>query len=479
MAVSSTRHSPPCAAAALFLLAAITTVHSIGVNYGTLGDNLPPPTQVAQFLKDKTTIDRIKIFDVNPDILRAFANTGILVAVTVPNGEIPGLTDVGYARRWVSANIKSFYPQTKINYILVGNEILHWGPQNLVDNLVAAMRTLHQALLLSGINDIKVTTAHSLGILESSEPPSLAKFRPGWDKGVLAPVLQFHRETKSPFMVNPYPYFGYSPENANFSVFHYNKGVFDKFTKRTYGNMFDMLMDAVYVSMKKLRYGDVDIAVGETGWSALGESFEQPRCSVGNAAAYNGGLVRKYNSGRGTPLMPRKRLETYIFGLFNENQKTGPLSERNFGLFRPDFTPVYDAGVMRAGAAAPLQPVPSPALPAPAQDGKKKWCVPKAEATDAALQANIDYVCSQGVDCQPIQPGGPCFDPNTVRAHAAFTMNAFYQTEGRHDFNCDFSGSGVVTFTDPSMSLYSMFLTFTVALLVSHYFSNVVHDEKN
>ncbi|KAK6117909.1 hypothetical protein DH2020_022171 [Rehmannia glutinosa] len=453
MAVSATRrHFPPTSL--FLLLITITSVQSIGVNYGTLGDNLPPPAQVAQFLKDRTTIDRIKIFDVNPDILRAFANTGILVAVTVPNGEIPALTDLAYARRWLAANIEPFYPQTKINYILVGNEILHWGPQNLVDNLVAAMRTLHQALILSGIKDIKITTAHSLGILESSDPPSLAKFRPGWDKGVLAPVLQFHRETKSPFMVNPYPYFGYSPENANFSVFHTNRGVFDKFTKRTYGNMFDMLMDAVYVSMMKLRYGDVDIAVGETGWSALGESFEQPRCSVENAAAYNGGLVRKYNSGRGTPLRPRKKVETYIFGLFNENQKTGPLSERNFGLFRPDFTPVYDIGIMREGVAAPLQPIQRPALPPSAGDGKK-WCVPKAGATDAELQANIDYVCSQGVDCHPIQPGGACFDPDNVRAHASFVMNAFYQTEGRHEFNCDFSGSGSITFTDPSTSLYS------------------------
>ncbi|KAK4480272.1 hypothetical protein RD792_013339 [Penstemon davidsonii] len=248
----------------------ITAVYSIGVNYGTLGDNLPPPAQVAQFLKEKTTIDRIKIFDVNPDILRAFAGTGILVAVTVPNGEIPNLVDVGYARRWLDSNIKPFYPQTKINYILVGNEILHWGPQDLRDKLVLAMRTLHNALNLNGITDIKVTTAHSLGILESSDPPSLAKFRPGWDVGVLAPMLQFHRDTKSPFMVNPYPYFGYGPGNADFTLFKSNKGIFDKYTRRTYGNMFDQLMDA----------------------------------------------------------------------------KLGPISEKNFGLFRPDFTAVYDVGIM-------------------------------------------------------------------------------------------------------------------------------------
>ncbi|KAL2559144.1 Glucan endo-1 [Forsythia ovata] len=86
----------------------------------------PAAAQVAQFFKDKTTIDRIKIFDVNPDILRTFVSTGIFVVVTVPNGEIPNLVNIKYARRWAGNNIKPFYPQTKINYILVGNEVLHW-----------------------------------------------------------------------------------------------------------------------------------------------------------------------------------------------------------------------------------------------------------------------------------------------------------------------------------------------------------------
>ncbi|CAK9136236.1 unnamed protein product [Ilex paraguariensis] len=445
----SRRQSPNLA---IFLMSTVliqhfTVVLSIGVNYGTLGDNLPQPAQVAQFLKEKTFIDRIKLFDVNPDILRAFAGTGILVTVTVPNGEIPNLTDVRYARRWINVNIKPFYPQTKINYIAVGNEILHWGPQELIDKLVTAMRSLHHALSLSGINDIKVSSPHSLGILASSQPPSTARFRSGWDKGTLAPMLQFHRETKSPFMVNPYPYFGYSPKMANFALFRPNRGYFDRFTNKTYTNMFDMLMDAVYMSMRRLGYGDVDIVAAETGWPSLGETFE-PQCTVENAASYNGGLLRHVSSGAGTPLMPGRKFETYIFGLFNENQKSGSLAEKNFGLFRPDFTPVYDIGIMRGGPVQP-HPTPSPALPAAPSKGKK-WCVPKPEASDAALQANIDYVCSKGADCSPIQAGGACFQPNTVRAHASYVMNAFYQANGRNDFNCDFSNTGSVTFADPS-----------------------------
>nr|GFC63038.1 glucan endo-1,3-beta-glucosidase-like [Tanacetum cinerariifolium] len=77
-------------------------------------------------------------------------------------------------------------------------------------------------------------------------------------------------------------------------------------------------------------------------------------------------------------------------------------------------------------------------------------CVPKPDATVAQLQSNIDYVCSNGADCRPIQAGGACFEPNNVRSHAAFIMNAFYQTNGRNNFNCDFAHTGVITSTDPS-----------------------------
>lgn len=436
-------------AMAIFLAFALfiqhfSAVQSIGVNYGTVADNLPPPAQVAQFIKDKTFIDRVKIFDVNPDIIRAFANTGILLTVTVPNGEIPNLTNIRYARRWVNEHIKPFYPQTKFNYIAVGNEILHWGPQNLVDNLVAAMRTLHKALVMNGIRDVKVTSPHSLGILESAKPPSLAKFRPGWDVGVLAPMLQFLRETKSPFMVNPYPYFGLDPNEIDFDLFRPNRGYYDRFSKRSYTNQFDLLLDAVFMSMKRLGYADVDIVAAETGWPSQGEAFE-PQCTPANAAAYNGGLVKKYNSAVGTPLMPHRKFETYIFSLFNENQKAGSLAERNWGLFRPDFTPVYDIGLMREGQSSQPVPVPAP----PALQGKK-WCVPKAGTTDAALQSNIDYVCSQGLDCRPIQAGGACFNPNNVRSHAAFVMNSWYQSKGKADYDCDFSQTGFLTSADPS-----------------------------
>ncbi|XP_076903807.1 glucan endo-1,3-beta-glucosidase-like [Bidens hawaiensis] len=344
----------------LVLVLVIPATTAVGVNYGTLGDNLPPPSEVAHFLKTRTIIDRIRIFDVNTDIIKAFANTGILVSVTLPNGDIPSLTDPRTARRWVSTNIKPYYPATKIHYICVGTEVLHWGPQTLVDNLVPAMKVLRSALVKEGFDEIKISSPHSLGILLSSDPPSNASFRPGWDVGNLAPMLQFLKETKAGFMVNPYTYFGYSPANANFCLFKPNPGLFDKATGIRYTNQFDQLMDAVYVSMKKLGYPDVEIVVAETGWPSGGDPANV-HANPENAAAYISGLMKKVNSGNGTPLMPGRKFETYIFALFNENLKGPSLDEKNFGLFRPDFTQVYNVGIMHAPQDPSLSPADAPA----------------------------------------------------------------------------------------------------------------------
>lgn len=327
------------------ILRSSSAAYSVGVNYGTVGDNLPPPSQVANFLKTQTTIDRIKIFDCNPDILRAFANTGISVTVTVGNGDIPALAKLPAAQSWIASNILPFHPKTIIRYIAVGNEILATSDKSLIAHTLPAMKALKSALDLANVTHIQVSTPHSLGILSSSEPPSSGRFRKGYDQRIFAPILEYHRQTKSPFMVNPYPYFGFKAETLNYALFKPNGGVFDAVTGKNYTNMFDAQLDAVYSAMKRLGYGDVDIVVAETGWPSIGDP-NQPGVSLENAVSYNKNLVKHVSSGEGTPLMPNRTFETYIFALFNENLKPS-VSERNFGLFKPDLTPVYDVGVLR------------------------------------------------------------------------------------------------------------------------------------
>lgn len=52
----------------------------------------------------------------------------------------------------------------------------------------------------------------------------------------------------------------------------------------------------------------------------------------------------------GTPLMPGKSVDTYIFELYDEDLKPGPTSERSFGLYRTDSTMIYDVGLSKSAS---------------------------------------------------------------------------------------------------------------------------------
>ncbi|CAI0452518.1 unnamed protein product [Linum tenue] len=320
-ASSSPPHHVPTALTLLFILVSATTTNgSIGVNYGTVADDLPPPGEVARFLLQSTVINRVRIFDPNPELIQAFAHTGIQITVTVPNDQIPRLANLSFAQQWIKSYIQPYFPATNLVRILVGNEVLSTGNRLLIGTLVPAMQTL--------------------------TPPSAGKFHGGYDVHILKPLLGFLRSTNSPFMINPYPFFGCSEETLDYALFRPNLGFLDPNTRIRYTNMLDAQLDAVFSAMKSLGFGDLEIVIAETGWPSKGEP-SQIGAGQENAAQYNRNLMRHVNSGDGTPLMPNRTFETYIFSLFNEDLKPGPTCERNFGLFGPDLTPAYDVGILR------------------------------------------------------------------------------------------------------------------------------------
>ncbi|XP_042049373.1 glucan endo-1,3-beta-glucosidase-like isoform X2 [Salvia splendens] len=322
----------------------------IGVNYGRVADNLPPAAQVARFLANSTTINRVRLFDSDRATVTAFSHTGIAVTVTVPTDEIPGLTKPYLAQEWVRTNILPHAHSTNIVRVLVGNEVLSTGNRLLITTLVPAMQALHAALVEESLHDrIKISTPHSLGILSNSSPPSAGRFRQGYDVYVIRPLLSFLRMTDSPFMINPYPFFGATEATLDYALFRANEGVVDGETGLVYGNMVDAQLDAVFSALRRMGFDDVDVVIAETGWPSRGEAG-QLGADAGTAAEYNRMVMRHVASGVGTPLMPNRTFETYIFALFDEDLKPGPVCERSFGLFRPDLTPAYDIGILKAAA---------------------------------------------------------------------------------------------------------------------------------
>jgi hypothetical protein len=81
------------------------------------------------------------------------------------------------------------------------------------------------------------------------------------------------------------------------------------------------------------------VAVSESGWPSAGGVA----ATTENARAYNQGLIDRVAYGKGTPKKPMWTvIEAFMFAIFNENQKPGEETERNFGFFYPDNKmPVY------------------------------------------------------------------------------------------------------------------------------------------
>ncbi|KAK3030560.1 hypothetical protein RJ639_039590 [Escallonia herrerae] len=433
----------------------------IGVNYGQLADNLPPPAETARLLTS-TAIQKVRLYGADPAIIKALANTGIGIAIGAANGDIPALAaDPNFAKSWIGSNVLPFYPASNIILINVGNEVMSSGDRNLMTQLLPAMQNMQNALDSASIGGkIKVSTVHSMAVLTQSDPPSSGSFDPSY-ADLMKGLLGFNSATGSPFTINPYPYFAYQsdprPETLAFCLFQPNSGRVDSGTNIKYMNMFDAQVDAVRSALNSMGGKDVEIVIAETGWPYKGDSNEVGT-SVENAKAYNGNLIAHLRSMVGTPLMPGKSVDTYLFALYDEDLKPGPASERSFGLFKLDLTMTYDAGLSKTSqsqapstpqAQTPSSPkVQTPATPSP-NPNKAAWCVPKAGISDVQLQENLNYACGHGIDCSPIQPGGACFEPTTLLSHATYAMNLLYQTAGRNPWNCDFSQTATLSSTNP------------------------------
>lgn len=219
-----------------------------------------------------------------------------------------------------------------------------------------------------------MTTVTTL-ILASSYPPSTGAFT-GETVTVMRNVTAFLQRTRAPIMVNVYPYFAYASDPAHISL---NYATFSSQTPVVvdgpfkYFNLFDAQVDAYNAALEKINAGtgnvyfhvfclnlviftefhidymliktfdftpiiagNVPIIVSETGWPTSGN---YPYTSIPNAQTYNKNLINHVNR-QGTPRKPNRIMDTFIFAMFNENQKHSGV-EQNWGLFYPNTRPVY------------------------------------------------------------------------------------------------------------------------------------------
>uniref|UniRef100_A0A0D9WI62 Glucan endo-1,3-beta-D-glucosidase n=1 Tax=Leersia perrieri TaxID=77586 RepID=A0A0D9WI62_9ORYZ len=309
---------------------------AIGVNYGMLGNNLPSPAQVISMYKAKN-ISYVRLFHPDTSVLAALRGSGIGVVLGTYNEDLSRLaSDASFAASWVASYVTPFSPAVTFRYINAGNEVI---PGDQAATVLPAMRNLDAALAAAGITGVPVTTAVATSVLGVSYPPSQGAFSEAASP-TMAPIVSYLASKNAPLLVNVYPYFAYAADaervKLGYALLSASESASVTDGGVTYTNMFDAIVDAAHAAVEKVVTG-VELVVSETGWPSGGGGVG---ASVENAKAYNNNLVRHVSGGAGTPKRPGKAVETYLFAMFNENQKPEGV-EQHFGLFQPDMSEVY------------------------------------------------------------------------------------------------------------------------------------------
>ncbi|XP_027183553.1 glucan endo-1,3-beta-glucosidase-like [Coffea eugenioides] len=319
----------------VFLLSLrVTGVQSIGVCYGLNGNNLQSSQDVIN-LYNQNGIQKMRIYSPVPEVLNALRGTNIELLIDVANEDIQALaTDPSAAANWVQNNIQSYSPDVKFRYIAVGNEVSL--SSSIAQYVGPAMGNIQNALASAGLEDqIKVSTSISAGLLGISYPPSQGSFS-NEARPFMTPIINFLVQNNAPLLVNVYPYFSYIGDEADISLDYAlftSQGTVVQDGSFGYQNIFDAVLDAHYSALEKEGGSNVEIVVSETGWPSDGNP---PAASSENAGNYYKNVISHVNSGQATPRRPGRGIETYLFAMFDENDKSGAETEKHFGLFFPN-----------------------------------------------------------------------------------------------------------------------------------------------
>ncbi|KAD5803708.1 hypothetical protein E3N88_15068 [Mikania micrantha] len=342
----------------MWILDAVAS-NRIGINYGRLGNNLPSPTRSIELLQTMNA-GRVRLYDADHEILKLLSGKNIDITITVANDEISGIAaNQHLANQWVYEHIITHYPNTRTRFVLVGHEVFSsistYQDLQIARDLVRAMKRIKSAVKAQGIRNIKVGTPLAMDMMEMTSPPSYGSFKPEI-RELMLPLLRYINGTKSFMFLNVYPYLTWFDSQVvnqtgislDFALLRTrNESYTDPQTGLVYKNLLDQMLDSVVYAMAKLGYDDVNLAISETGWPHQGGSGATRK----NAAVYNKNLIRKMSMvpSIGTPARPGAVIPTFIYTLYDEDQKYGSGTERRWGLLNSDGSPVYHVNITWTG----------------------------------------------------------------------------------------------------------------------------------
>ncbi|KAL8095337.1 glucan endo-1,3-beta-glucosidase, acidic-like [Apium graveolens] len=320
----------------------------VGICHGTFADN-QPSSQDAISLVQSTGIRRLRLYGPDQNALQSLRNTGIEVVLGVPNDQLQSVaSSQNNANQWVQTNVQN-YQDVNFRFIVVGNGITpaHDQTSQFAQFVLPAMQNIQNAISACGLqNKMRVTTAIDQSeILSQSYPPSQGQFRPEV-RQFIDPIIQFLVNNNNvPLLVNLHPYFSYVHNKADipqelessgkggqhprleYATFQRSDAIVQD-GQLGYTNVFDAMVDSVHSALEKAGGSSLDVVVSEVGWPTAGGDA----ASVENASTHNNKLINHVLN-NGTPKRPQKRIETYIFNLFDENKRDSEEFERHWGVF--------------------------------------------------------------------------------------------------------------------------------------------------
>lgn len=150
--------------------------------------------QVSSLLQ-ALSVNRVKLYDVDPAILAAFAGTN--VEFIVGNEDLNNLTDTRKARSWVAQHVQSFLLATCITRCTPAKRRRRCRASSPLCSLYT------RAAWPRLVGKVNVSTAYSVNVLDTSYLPSAGAFQEDHAQ-YIQPLLNLHAEVGLPFLVNAY-----------------------------------------------------------------------------------------------------------------------------------------------------------------------------------------------------------------------------------------------------------------------------------
>nr|KYP36201.1 Glucan endo-1,3-beta-glucosidase [Cajanus cajan] len=276
----------------------------------------------------------MRIYSPNEETLEALRGSNIELIMDVAGETIQSLTNSDAATNWVNKYVTPYSNDVKFKYINVGNEV---HPSNTVAQyILPAMTNIHNAISSANLQDqIKVATSIDGTVITNSYPPNNGAFTAD-AMPYITPIIKFLVENGTPLLANVYPYFAYANDQQHVSL------AYALFTQQGnndvgYQNLFDAMVDSIYAALEKVGASNLQIVVSESGWPSNGGNG----ATTENAGTYYANLISHASGTSGTPKRPGIPIETFLFAMFDENQKPGAETELHFGLFTPDEATKY------------------------------------------------------------------------------------------------------------------------------------------